>query len=45
MEVLILLIFTGLFAWWGFWVSQRGETKDPASRDRHSTDARSESKG
>jgi hypothetical protein len=43
MEVLILLIFTGSFAWWGFWVSQRGETKDPANRHRHSTDAGSES--
>jgi hypothetical protein len=27
MDVLILLVFTGLFAWWGIWVSDRGETK------------------
>jgi hypothetical protein len=28
MEVVILLIATGLFAWWGFWVAGRGETRD-----------------
>jgi hypothetical protein len=28
-EVIILLIFTGLFAWWAMWVSERGETKRP----------------
>jgi hypothetical protein len=39
MDVLILLIFTGLFAWWGFWVSQRGETKNPPDSGRRSTDA------
>jgi len=45
MDVVALLIFTVIFCGWGIWVSQRGETKGPASRDRHSTDARSESKG
>jgi hypothetical protein len=39
MDVLAVLIFTGLFAWWGFWVSQRGETKDPGSHGRRSADA------
>jgi hypothetical protein len=28
MDVVILLILTGLFAWWGFWVAFQGKTKD-----------------
>ena len=38
MDVLILLVFTGLFAWWGFWVSERGETKHPRDKDRPNGD-------
>ena len=45
MDVVALLIFTVIFCGWGIWVSQRGETKDPASRDRRSADAGSGSEG
>jgi len=38
MEVVILLIFTGLFAWWGFWVAFQGETKDSGSDQDHTGD-------
>jgi hypothetical protein len=36
MEVLILLAFTGLFGWWGIWVSGRGETKRRDEEQRRS---------
>ena len=37
MDVIILLIFTAIFGGWMFWVSGRGETKNPREKDR-STD-------
>jgi hypothetical protein len=39
MDVVFLLIMTAIIAGWGIWVSQRGEGRDSARRDRRSTDA------
>ena len=38
MDVVILLIFTGLFAWWGFWVAFQDEAKDSRPGKDHQAD-------
>ena len=38
MDVVFLLILTGLFAWWGFWVAQGDETSDPRSTEDSTVD-------
>ena len=38
MDVVILLVFTAIFAGWAIWVSGRGETRRDERQDRRPAD-------
>jgi len=38
MDVVFLLVLTGIIAGWGIWVSQRGEGRGNSRRNRRSSD-------